>query len=153
MTGLRRMAEQLLKIEDTPHRTALAFGIGLFIAFFPVIGIHTGMALAVAFAFRLSRLALLVGCWTNNPWTIGPMLAAGTALGCMILGTPTDDLAEIDWSLKGQAFYTHLLVHLRPYLWPYVLGNTILGLVAGAAGYLIVRTFLDRRRAGVLAAT
>ena len=35
------------------------------------------MALAIAFAFRLSRAAVLVGIYLNNPWTMAPMYIAG----------------------------------------------------------------------------
>ena len=45
MKRLRQMVRLLLHLEDTPNRVAIAFGIGLFIAFFPLLGIHTGLAL------------------------------------------------------------------------------------------------------------
>ena len=67
MSRLRQVAQVLLRLEDTPGRIALAFGLGIFIAFFPLLGIHTGLALLVAFSFRLSRVAILAGAWTNNP--------------------------------------------------------------------------------------
>jgi uncharacterized protein len=79
--SLRRALEALLGIDDTPRRVALAFAIGLYIAFFPLVGIHTLLALAVGFLFRLSRAALLIGAYVNNPWTIVPLYTAGTVLG------------------------------------------------------------------------
>ena len=81
MNRLRQMVRVLLHVEDTPNRVALAFAIGLFISFFPLLGIHTGLALAIAIAFRLSRVAILTGAWVNNPWTIAPMYTAGTQIG------------------------------------------------------------------------
>jgi uncharacterized protein (DUF2062 family) len=104
------------------------------------------MALAIAFAFRLSRAAVLVGIYVNNPWTMAPMYIAGTTLGCWILGVPLDGLGDIawdDWDERG--FYRILLLSLKPYLWPYVLGNTILGIVCGSIAYLVLRWFLERR--------
>jgi uncharacterized protein (DUF2062 family) len=135
----------LLGVDDTPHRTALAFGVGLFIAFFPLVGIHTGLALAIAFAFRLSRVAILAGAWCNNPWTLGPMMSAGTGLGCWLLGVPLGGLAHIDWTLDAD-FLRDLAVGLRPYLWPYVVGNMLTGVLVGAVGYFLVRRTLERRR-------
>src|SRR6185295_5462370 len=70
MMSLRRAVQAVLHVEDTPHRIALAFAVGVFIAFFPIWGIHTAMALGVAFLFRLSRAATMVGAWVNNPWTM-----------------------------------------------------------------------------------
>jgi hypothetical protein len=38
---------------------------------------------------------------------------------------------------------------LRPLLWPYVVGNTLAGLVASAIGYQVVRRVLERRKAAL----
>ena len=103
------------------------------------------MALGIAFAFRLSRAAVLIGIYVNNPWTIAPMYAAGTTLGCWILGVPLDGLSALEWDLGSRAFYSVLLVKLRPYLWPYVVGNTVLGIVCGLAAYYGMRWVLERR--------
>jgi uncharacterized protein (DUF2062 family) len=146
MSRVRQMAHVLLQLEDTPHRTALAFGIGVFIAFFPIIGIHTGMALLVAFLFRFSRVAILAGCWTNNPWTLAPMFMAGTFVGCVLLDVPSTGLSDIQWQLHGRAFYASLFEHLRPFVLPFVVGNLALGAVAGVVSYLALRTVLERRR-------
>jgi len=143
--GARRVLQALLHIEDTPHRTALAFGIGVAIAFSPLLGLHLLIALAIAFLFHLNRVAILVGTYINNPWTIAPMYVAGTTLGCLILGTSTAGLYGIDWNLQGRAQLTNLMVSLRPYLWPYVLGNTILGVAAGGVAYVLLLRFLEAR--------
>jgi len=148
MSGrLRRTVQLLLHLEDTPHRTAVAFGLGLWLAFFPVLGIHTGLALLIAFLFRLNRAALLVGVYFSNPWTVAPLYIAGTMLGCAMLGVPTEGLEAIDWDLHGAEFYRALIASLRPYLWPFVVGNTTLGIVAGLVGYVGLRLVLERKRA------
>jgi uncharacterized protein (DUF2062 family) len=147
VSRLRQRLQVLLHVEDTPHRIALAFGIGVFIAFFPLLGIHTAMALALSFAFRLSRVAILLGTWVNNPWTIAPMLMGGTLLGCALLGVTVEEPLVIDWSLRGRALVDALLTTLRPYLWPYVIGNTVAGIGGGLVGYALLRSFLERRRA------
>ena len=148
MSGrLRRTVQMLLHLEDTPHRTAVAFGLGLWLAFFPLLGIHTGLALLIAFLFRLNRAAMLVGVYFSNPWTVAPLYIAGTLLGCAVMGVPTEGLEAIDWDLHGMAFYRALAASLRPYLWPFVLGNTVLGVLAGLIGYLVLRFVLERKRA------
>lgn len=141
----RRLLESFLHLDDTPRRIAAAFGVGVYLAFHPLFGLHTLMALGIAFAFRLSRAAVLVGIYVNNPWTIAPMYLAGTTLGCWILGVPLEGLTAIQWDLGNLAFYRLLLASLRPYLWPYVLGNTILGIVCGSGAYFAMRWILERR--------
>ena len=144
---VRRAFQILLRVEDTPHRIALAFGTGVFIAFSPLLGIHTGLALGLAFLFRLSRVAILAGAWTNNPWTLAPMYMAGTAVGCALMGVSPESLGSIDWSLHGHAFYIALWEGLRPLVLPFVLGNTVLGLVGGMLAYLLLRSLLERQKA------
>lgn len=147
MSGrLRRTVQILLQVEDTPHRAALAFAIGVWIAFFPLLGIHTALALGIAFVFRLNRAAIMLGAWISNPWTVAPLYMAGTVLGCFLLGVSTEGLEAIDWDLHGRAFYAALLDGLRPYVWPFILGNTILGVASGVAGYFALRFLLERRR-------
>jgi uncharacterized protein (DUF2062 family) len=145
MGWLRRMGQILLQVEGSPTRVAAAFGVGVFIAFFPLLGIHTGLALLIAILLRLNRVAILVGCWINNPWTIAPMYSAGTLLGCVLLGVPAVGPLSVDWHLKGRAFYRALAAMLRPLVWPFVVGNLVLGIVCGLVAFLLLRTLLVRR--------
>jgi uncharacterized protein len=146
MSWLRGTRQILLHVEDTPHRIALAFGIGVWIAFFPIIGIHTGMALGIAFAFRLSRAVTVLGCYLNNPWTLVPLYTFGTGLGCWILGVPIEGLGEARGAFAHHSFGRAVIHALRPFLWPYVIGNSILGVLAGLAAYVVLRAVLERRR-------
>jgi len=148
MGWLRRTGQVLVRVEDSPTRVALAFAIGLFIAFFPILGIHTGMAIAIALLLRLNKVAVLVGAWTNNPWTLAPMYTAGTLVGCFVLGVSPASLGDIDWALHGRAFYESLVAGFRPLLLPFVLGNLLLGLVAGTVSFLVLRAALVRHRTG-----
>jgi uncharacterized protein (DUF2062 family) len=149
---LRRTVRALLQMHDTPNRIALAFGIGVFLAFSPLLGLHTLLALLIAHLFRLNRAAMLVGVYVNNPWTLVPLFMAGTVLGCEIFGVSTEGLAAIDFRLHGAAFYRTLIEGLRPYLWPFVVGNTLLGVAGGVVGYVLLREILERRRAAGAAA-
>ncbi len=145
MAWLRRTAQILLQVEGSPSRVAAAFGLGVFIAFFPLLGIHTGLALVLAIALRLNRVAILVGAWINNPWTLAPMYSAGTLLGCVLLGVTPASPIDVDWHLKGRAFYTALAETLRPLVWPFVIGNLVLGVLAGLVAFVLMRTILVRR--------
>jgi uncharacterized protein (DUF2062 family) len=147
MRRLRRLAQLVLRVEDSATRVALAFGLGVFIAFFPVLGTHTAIALAFAVTFRLNRVAILAGAWMNNPWTIGPMLTAGTLVGCAVLGVSPKALGAVDWGLSGRDLFDSLVLGFRPLLWPFVVGNLVVGTVAGAASFLVVRAVLKSRRA------
>jgi uncharacterized protein len=145
MGWARRTGQVLVQVEDTPARVAAAFALGLFIAFFPILGIHTGLALLIALGFRLNKVAILLGAWVNNPWTLTPMYTAGTLVGCVLLGQSPASLGAIDWSLSGHAFYASLFAGLRPLLLPFVVGNLVLGAAAAAVAFLVLRSLLSRR--------
>jgi uncharacterized protein len=149
MSWVRRTGQILLRVEGSPNRVAAAFALGVFIAFFPILGIHTGLAIGIALAFRLNKVAILAGAWTNNPWTLAPMYTGGTLLGCFVLGVSPASLGDIDWSRHGRAFYQSLVEGFRPLLGPFIVGNLVLGSVAAALSFLVLRSILaGRRKAG-----
>jgi uncharacterized protein (DUF2062 family) len=136
---LVRRLRLLLQVDDSPPRVALAFALGVFVSFSPFLGIHTGLSLTLAFLFRLNRVAILVGTWVNNPWTIAPVYTAGTLLGCAILGVSPASLGAVDWKLHGRAFYEVLV--------PFFVGNLLIAAVAGVVTYFVILRVLRRRRA------
>jgi hypothetical protein len=141
MRRLRWLARLVLQVEGSPARVAVAFGAGIFLAFFPLFGIHTVMALGLAWAFRLNRVAILAGTLMNNPWTMGPIYTTGTLVGCALLGVSPNSVSEMDWSLSGPA-----LDSFRALLWPFVVGNLVLGVVAAAIAFFVARAALMARR-------
>jgi len=146
MTRPRTVKRILLLVDDTPNRVAAAFGLGIFIAFFPLLGIHIVTALALSALLRLNRVVLLVGAFVNNPWTIAPMYTAGTLLGCALLGVSPASLADVEWSLTGLELLHSVRAGLGPLLLPFVVGNLLLGTVGGVVSFLVVRAVLLRRR-------
>jgi uncharacterized protein len=93
---MKDLLKKLLQIDDTPERTALAFSIGIFLGFSPFLGLHTLTGLAIAFLFRLNRVAVLLGVWTNTPWWLVPYYTVATWLGMWVVPF------RIDWAtLKG----------------------------------------------------
>ena len=146
MRWIARATQILQHVDGSPSRVAAAFGIGVFLAFSPLLGLHTALALAAALAFRLNKVAILTGAWINNPWTIAPIYSAGTLVGCALLGVAPVIPAGVDWSLEGRAFYAALATTLRPLLWPFLIGNLVLGTVAGLVAFFLLRAVLSRGR-------
>src|SRR5829696_8902660 len=85
----RAAVRRLLAIDDPPERTALAFSIGVFIAFSPFLGLHTIMATVLAFAFRFNKIAIYAGTFINNPFlTLVPIILSSAAAGALLTGRP-----------------------------------------------------------------
>jgi len=130
---IRDRIHSLLKLSDPPHRLALAFGVGVFIAFSPTIGLHTLSVFAVAWAFRLNTVVILTAAFINNPWTIVPMYGFCLWFGIKITGS---DIVtpDIPW---GEVGVRDLFLLLKPYLWPFVAGTLVLGAIAAVLSYAL----------------
>ena len=139
--SLRQYLAQVLHLKETPHRTALAFALGVFIAFAPHYLFHTASVVFVAWAFRLNYLAVFLGSVINNPWTLIPILAASLYTGLLLTGSSPEVL--IDWE---QLSTRNVYDVLSPYVLPFVVGATFLALVGGLLAYPIMRWIIIRYR-------
>jgi hypothetical protein len=88
----------------------------VFLGFSPFLGFHTVLGVAIAFLFRLNRVAVLLGVWSNTPWWIVPYYIAATGLGLWMTGLQIDrgifgctlQLAK-DQGIIGSDFWGHLI--------------------------------------------
>jgi uncharacterized protein len=147
--------ESLLHVHDSPHRTAAAFALGVFLGFSgipPFLGLHTILALSLAFLLNLNRVAVLLGVYSNLPWIIAEWYAVMTAFGAWLLKTklPPAFTAEIHelfhLPLLGAQFWHSLVALLTPLFWPFVVGSTIGSAVLALIVYPIARAFVETGR-------
>src|SRR4051794_18794422 len=138
----RAAFRRLLAIDDPPERTALAFSIGVFIAFSPFLGLHTIMATALAFLFRFNKIAIYTGTFVNNPFlTLVPIIIASYAVGAFILGRPLripDEGLELlkNPRLFTGDYYRRLFVHSwSNVVWPFSVGAMALSVVCSLVAY------------------
>ena len=117
----------ILTLDNHPAHIAAGFAVGVFISFTPFFGLHTPLAIAIAFIFRLNKLTCISGAWINTPLTVVPTLAFSYKLGRFLRGKPVNELA-----LKGLEWQ-----HLKPYAKSLLLGCSITGFVAAVAAYFI----------------
>ena len=149
---------KLLHIHDTPQRTALAVAVGVFIGFSPLLGLHTIIAIGVAFLFNLNRVAVLFGAYTNLPWIIAAYYGLATAVGAWLLGTKLpagfgDRIAQLfGLSLFGTEFWRQVAEEMRPLFWPYFVGSTLGALLLSAIAYWATRGFVEARHRHALEA-
>ena len=136
----REKLRQIFAVKEPPKKIAAAFALGVFIGMSPLLGLHTVLGIAFAWALKLNRLVTVVGVYVTNPWTIVPIYTFGTWLGARMLGLD-HILPRIDWS---HITISALLGEFRPLLLPFVVGNTVLGLVSGLAGYIIIYNTVRR---------
>lgn len=144
LESVRQQLTQVLHLRETPHRTAFAFSLGVFIAFAPHYFFHTASVVFCAWAFRLNFLALFLGSFINNPWTLVPILAASLYTGLLLVGTPSSMTSTtIEWD---QMNVDNMFDMLSPYLIPFLVGACALSIVGSLMAYPIMRWVITRYR-------
>lgn len=139
---LKVQFKKILSLDAHPGHISTGFAVGVFISFTPFFGLHTPLAIALAFIFRLNKVTCITGAWINTPLTIVPVLVASYNLGRFLLGKPHKELV-----LKTLDWHT-----LQPYAKSILLGTSIIGFVAAVASYFIcywLVTFFRRKDAAL----
>jgi hypothetical protein len=138
---MRDLIKKLLKIEDTPERTALAYSIGIFLGFSPFLGFHTLCGIAIAFLFRLNRVAILLGVWSNTPWWLVPYYMIATWVGMWVMGFQIEKAAikeifrlGIDQGFIGSDFWSRIASQWSLLL-SFVIGSLILAALLSLVAY------------------
>lgn len=121
-----------MKLDDPPHKLALGFALGVFIAFSPWLGLHIISCILFAWMFRVSKFVVLTASFVNNPWTIVPMYGFCLWFGVKITRSDVS-IPDIAWKDLG---FQELFLVLRPFLWPYVVGTLVAGTIAAALSYI-----------------
>jgi uncharacterized protein (TIGR03546 family) len=139
---LKQKFKKILSLDAHPGHISIGFAVGVFISFTPFFGLHTPMAIAFAFIFRLNKLTCITGAWINTPLTIVPVLVASYNLGRFLLGKPHKELVlkTLEWH------------QLQPYATSILLGSSIIGFIAAVASYFIcyrLVTFTRRKDAAL----
>lgn len=119
----------------SPHEIALSLAVGVFVAFIPVFGTHTVIAILLASILRVNTLIVLLGAQISNPLSFPFQIFISAEVGNLILnGT----LLEIKFSKE--------INYLSHYLWPIIAGSLVLGISLSVISYFLIKFFLKRRR-------
>jgi len=140
--SFRALLRRVLHLRESPQRTALAFALGVFIAFSPVYGLHTVMVVLCTWLFGLNFVALLAGAFVNNPWTIVPILGASYWTGALLLGQT--DSPAFRWD---DLSFTGIYEQVLPYAAPFALGGLILSVIGALLSYPIAYLLVQKHRA------
>ena len=148
----RATFRRLLALDDPPERTALAFSLGVFIAFSPFLGLHTILATLIAFLFRFNKIAVYSGTFINNPFlTLVPIIVASYAIGAFILGRPLwIPAAGLELlrhpHLLTAAYYRRLFQESWDIVWPFSIGGLLLSVVCSLIAYPVTSSLLRARQ-------
>ena len=138
----RQAFRNLLNLDDPPERTALAFAIGAFIGFSPLLGFHTILAAIIAVIWRLNKVAIFTGVYISNPWTMAPVIAVSWGIGKLIVGAPALELPPASLNAILTAAFWNLIAAQWRQLLPFALGAMILSIVSASISYPLMLYFL-----------
>lgn len=143
---LRPVLRWFFKHRGSPKAVAGGFGLGLFIALTPTVGVQVLLALALATFLNLNRVAAVVPVWITNPITIPPLFTFNYWIGSLIWpGTRVGDvyrqllkiaanMATLNiWEIGAQMEALALLG--KDIFIPLVIGSILVGGCAGYLGY------------------
>jgi uncharacterized protein (DUF2062 family) len=125
-------AKRLARVAGSPHTIAAGAAAGTFAAFSPFFGFHYIIAASLAFVLNGSIIASALLTTAANPVTLPLFWTAAFWVGHLLLG----GTQHFDAMALLSEHSTKALVAV---LKPMVLGSVVLGAVAGAIVYFLVR--------------
>ena len=150
MSYLRKAIASLLRVPDTPERTAFAFSLGVFIGFSPFLGFHTLLGFAVALLLRLNKIAVMMGVWSNVPWLAVPFYAFATWVGVRVMGLPEGMTPpRVGFFELFEAEFWVWLSTQWQLLIPAFFGSLILALLLAGLAYPAALLVISRYRSSV----
>ena len=142
---LRKRIRDLAGLDDTPHKIAMGFALGIFIGFVPIMGVQMAVVLPFALAFRGNKGAAVSGVWITNPVTVIPIYYVNYVVGLWF--TPYAHMTWADFSAVFADIDTGRFLQLgAELLVPLFVGGTILGAVLGVPTYFATKAFVIRYR-------
>ena len=151
LSALRRTFEDLARVDTAPRRTAAALAVGVGLSFSPLLGLQILLGIGTALAFRLSRVAVLIGLCANVPWVMVPWYAGTTAAAATLLGTSsTVDVSErlrriFSVPFYQAAFWGHAADLLDAFFWPFLVGPSLGALTLATITYAVALRVLTER--------
>ena len=125
---------RLIRIEgDSPLKKALAVGLGCFIGFTPLYGLHLAICLGVAHLFKLNKVLTYLSSYVNNPFITPLVIYLEFGVGRMILQGQWPNISFSHFNV------TNLLqTGLEIFLGSLIIGSLV-GLTLGIITYLATR--------------
>lgn len=108
----------------SPSQIAFGVSLGNFVGILPFLGLHTILALALAWLLRLNMAVVFLGTQISNPLSFPFILFVSAQIGSLVL----------KGALLPISFTTDMGV-LKEYALLTLLGSVILGLSVGALSY------------------
>ncbi len=118
-----------------PSRIAAAVALGNFVGILPILGLHTVVAIGLAYLLRLNIAIVFLGTQISNPLSFPFLLFISAQIGSLVL----------HGSLLPIELTTDLQV-LKGYVLPTITGSVVLGGAVSAVSYVVTLKLANRFR-------
>jgi len=126
----QRYLAEIRQLEGDPNYVARGMAIGVFIGMTPTIPLHTILAIALAFIFRGSKPAAVIGVWVANPLTIPFFYITSYQIGIFLF--------KISTPFNPTHISIHQLIELGFEITiAMVIGGMVLGIPFGIIAYCV----------------
>ncbi len=130
----------IFTIKGSPREIAIAFAVGIFIGFSPLLGLHTVLAISIASLFRMNKLVTMIGTYVVNPWTIIPVYTFCTWVGIKMV----DSEAALSRINFHEINLVNIFRTLKELIIPFVVGTLTLGIMAAILSFAFLYYLLLR---------
>jgi len=146
---------RLIRLRGHPDELALGMAFGIFIGMMPIIPFQTALALALAIAFKASKITAALGTWITNPVTIYIIYKYCFRVGSFILGYDhnTKILAPVIEAIHNGEVLNSIIKILSAegiIIAAFIMGGIALGIIFAVPSYFIFfyffKTFISWRK-------
>ena len=135
--------KMLVLKERSPHKLALSFAIGNYIAFCPFIGLHTAMIFLFAWIFKLNTaVTFATGYVVNNVFTAVPIFLSDYVFGYWLLHgvfhLKTHDINPTWMNIINDFLHTKLGIP-NACFWSFMIGGNLLAIIVALVSYPLVK--------------
>lgn len=136
---------KIIGADDTPHRIALGFGVGIFYGVFPLVGVI--FALVTAAILRANKATALAGCFVTNTWMSAALAVPSVKIGSKIFGLEWSHVLEQLKVYFGMRDIRDMLnAASRDIMLPALTGFLIVAFCFGFVGYAVSLYFALKYR-------
>jgi len=128
---------KLFRINDSPQKIALGFGLGVFLGVLPGAGPIASLFLAML--FRVNRASALLGCLLTNTWISIVAFLLSIKVGSIIMGLNWHSVhASYLQFIKDFHWVNLLELSVLKVMLPVIIGYFVVSFMFAAMSYLAV---------------
>lgn len=138
---LRFLYLKLIKINDSPHKVAAGFAMGVFVGIMPFAGPF--IALLLAFLLRVNRASALIGSFITNTWISIVLFFAAVKIGSFLFAID-GELLRLRWAALVKDFHVASLLKASvvEIILPVLAGYLAIAACLGFAAYGAARAII-----------